>query len=54
MYVDVSRCMGCYPTTVGKDFLLWLLAVTSTETKMLPLKMGLPSLAVYYMSYKQL
>ena len=27
--VSVSRCMDCYPTTIGKDFLLWLFAITS-------------------------
>ena len=47
--------MDCYPNTVGKNVLLWLLAVTSNETKMLSLKIGLPSLGVYYVnvsSYK--
>ena len=40
--------MDCYrATTTGKGFLLWLLAVTSNEAKMLPLKMSLPSLGVY-------
>ena len=38
--------MNCYPTTIGKDFLLWLLTIISNETKMLPLKMDLPSLGV--------
>ena len=43
--------MDCYPTTIGKDFLLWLLAVTSNEAKMLPLKIGPPNLGVYYVLY---
>ena len=42
--------MDCYLTTVGKNVLLWLLAVICNEIKMLPLKMGLPSLGVYYIS----
>ena len=29
--------MESYPTTTDKDFLLWLLAATSNEAKMLPL-----------------
>ena len=40
--------MDCYPITIGKDFLPWVIAVTSNEAKMLILKMGLPSLRVYY------
>ena len=40
--------MDCYPTTIGKEFLLWLLAVTSNEEKVIPLKMGLPISAVYF------
>ena len=45
--VIVSRCIA----TIGKAFLLWLLTVTSTETKGLPLKMGLPRLGVYYVCF---
>ena len=40
--------MGCY--SIGKDFLLWLLAVTSSEAKTPQRKMGLLSLGVYYIS----
>ena len=32
--------MDCYPTTINKDFLLRLLAGTSNEVKMLPLKIN--------------
>ena len=39
--------MDCYPTIIGKEFLLSLLAVTSNEAEMLSLKIGLPSLGVY-------
>ena len=35
--------MDCYPTTIGKDILLWLHAVTYGEAKMLPIKAGHPS-----------
>ena len=46
--------MGCcYPTIIGKDFLLWFFAVViSSDAKMLQLKMGLRSLRVYYVSAK--
>ena len=47
---SVSGCMGCYPKISGKDFLLWLFAVIFNEAKVLPLKMGLPSLGLYYVS----
>ena len=26
LQVNVNRCMGCYLTAIGKDFLLWLFA----------------------------
>ena len=45
--VTVSKFMNCYSTTIGKDFLLWLLAVTSSEAKMLPIKVILTSLGVF-------
>ena len=48
--INASRCMGCYPTIIGKEFLLSLLAVTSNEAKMLSLKIGLLSLGVYYVA----
>ena len=47
---SVSGCMGWYPKISGKDFLLWLFAVIFNEAKVLPLKMGLPSLGLYYVS----
>ena len=43
-----TATLRCYPTIADKDFLLWLLAVTSNEVKMLPI--GLWSLGVYYVS----
>ena len=46
--VSVRRCMNSYSTTNGNEFLFWLLAVSANEAKRLPLKMGLPSLRVYY------
>ena len=42
--------MDCYSTTIGKNFLLWLLAVTSNEAKIIPLKMGLPRSRVFYVA----
>ena len=42
--------MGCYPTTIEKGFLLWLFSITSNVAKMLRLKMGFPSVGVYYVS----
>ena len=48
--INASRCMDCYPTIIGKEFLLSLLAVTSNEAKMLSLKIGLLSLGVYYVA----
>ena len=85
-YASVSNCKDCYPTTAGKDFLIFfsgfthhngkiflyfaskckqlygllphhcwqgffalvIFSVTSNEVKMLPLKMGLPSLGVAF------
>ena len=49
--VSISRCMGCcYPTTsIGQDFCRFYAVITSKEAKMLSLKMGLPSLGVYYL-----
>ena len=49
--VTGSIYMECYPTTICKDFLLWLFAVTSNEPNMLSLKMGLPGLGVYYVRF---
>ena len=49
--VSVSRFMDCYPTTISKNVLLWLLSVTSNEPKMRPLKVALPSLGVYYAGF---
>ena len=46
LYIDVSRWMDCYPTAIGKDFLLWLLTVIFNEAKVLPLKLGLHHLGV--------
>ena len=48
LQVSVTSCMGCYPTTVGKDFLLILYWLTPNKAKMLSLKMGLPSLRVVF------
>ena len=42
--------MGWYPTTVGKHFLLWLLAVTSNEANILQLKMGRQTTLVWRLS----
>ena len=42
--------MDCYSTTIGKNFLLWLLAVTSNKAKIIPLKMGLPGLRIFYVA----
>ena len=49
--LSISRCMGCCcPTTIGKDFCCFFADVTSNEVKMVPLKMGLLNLRVYYVS----
>ena len=49
LQVSVSRCIACYPSTIGKDFFsLDCCSVASNEAKMLPLKMGLPSLEVAF------
>ena len=48
--VSVIRCMSCYPTTIDKDLLFWLFAVTSKKVKMFPLKRDFLSLGVYYIS----
>ena len=49
--VIISRCIGCcYSTTSIVQDVCWFYAViTFIEAKMLTLKMGLPSLGVYYL-----
>ena len=45
--VTVSRFMDCYSTNIGKEFLLWLVTVTSNDATMLPIKVVLTSLGVF-------
>ena len=48
--VNVSRCVGCYPLNIGKEFLLGIFAVKFNEAKTVPLKIGLTGSGVYYVS----
>ena len=49
----MSKCMGC-TTILARTFSWFCAVVTSDKTGMLPLKIGLPNLGVYYGVYKQL
>ena len=40
--------MDCYPTTIGKVFLICLRTITSNEAKTLPLKISVLSLEACY------
>ena len=52
--VSAIRYIGCYPTTIGNRFLLWLFA-RSPPMRLghLPLKMGIPCLGVAFSEVNQ-